>query len=858
MSTAASRPVCTTRACSGSEPIPYLGRRRPPPPVRQLLHMFFTTLKRIHIYLYLLAPTMHPLTIVTSVCALVHLSLTLGYCHCCPPLCSRDSNVTVQRHLDCIQLSTTPPTMDEEESFARLLSASTPAPRPTLFPSGSAGADQDPWANPFGATSGSGAGGGAGGAFGNTMDDAWGASTIPSIPADPNPAATATSPAAGQRERSPSPAFGGAAGDERPDPPSVIAARERQELAAATGGGGGFGGSSSAGWGAFDDPYSSTTAGWSPPPKATFGPQSPTSPTRSNRGAHSRQTSGAASQLGSPTSPKTAAAGASRALPAGLIDEELLAEHDPRASLTRAFVKSAPVAAPPASGPVAPQAHPTPEKKVYVFKPRAAVQHEIEREKPAAVRSSDPTAVPLPESAAVTPATSRPATPAVSSPPASSTLAPESVEHLSVSPLDTPATETDFGFRSLAIGGSGALAASNGSPGAAATRFGGRGWGAVDAEETPLSGDADGADPWNEGGSGGGGWGEPAVAAPAPMVDTDVATESEQVDDAPTPSPSQMSPSASSSRGSPRRSKLLSTPLFQISVSDPTKVGDPVRGHVVYTVRTKTTSPHYRRGEFSVLRRFSDFLWLYESLTSNNPGVIVPPVPDKHAFGRFQDQFIETRRVALQRCLTKITAHPILQLDPDLRLFLESDTFALDVKNRRMTPAEGTTSSGFMSSWTGPRYIETDEWFDQRKLYLDHLEGQLKGLSKSLDIASKARLDMATSMGEFADTAAVLAESDLGAAMCAALGRLADLARRERTTGEDQAKADVGQLLNLAEEYVRFIASVRLAFASRVRAYHAAQAADKEVQRLRKQREKDRVSGKPPASTMHELGEVRF
>lgn len=47
----------------------------------------------------------------------------------------------------------------------------------------------------------------------------------------------------------------------------------------------------------------------------------------------------------------------------------------------------------------------------------------------------------------------------------------------------------------------------------------------------------------------------------------------------------------------------------------------------------QTTSPHYRRAEFSVLRRFSDFLWLYEAVSSNNPGVVVPPVPDKHPFG---------------------------------------------------------------------------------------------------------------------------------------------------------------------------------------------------------------------------------
>lgn len=96
---------------------------------------------------------------------------------------------------------------------------------------------------------------------------------------------------------------------------------------------------------------------------------------------------------------------------------------------------------------------------------------------------------------------------------------------------------------------------------------------------------------------------------------------------------SPQSPPQHSPLRSPNRNRLLSQPLFQISISDPTKVGDPVRGYIVYTVTTRTTSPHYKRGEFSVLRRFSDFLWLSEAVSNNNPGVIVPPMPDKHAFG---------------------------------------------------------------------------------------------------------------------------------------------------------------------------------------------------------------------------------
>lgn len=49
--------------------------------------------------------------------------------------------------------------------------------------------------------------------------------------------------------------------------------------------------------------------------------------------------------------------------------------------------------------------------------------------------------------------------------------------------------------------------------------------------------------------------------------------------------------------------------------------------------------------------------------------------------GRFEDQFIETRRAALEKCLNKMANHPVLSLDPDLRLFLESESFEFEVRH---------------------------------------------------------------------------------------------------------------------------------------------------------------------------------
>ena len=43
----------------------------------------------------------------------------------------------------------------------------------------------------------------------------------------------------------------------------------------------------------------------------------------------------------------------------------------------------------------------------------------------------------------------------------------------------------------------------------------------------------------------------------------------------------------------------------------------------------QTNLPQYRWAEFSVIRRFSDFVWLRERLCERHAGTVVPPLPEK-------------------------------------------------------------------------------------------------------------------------------------------------------------------------------------------------------------------------------------
>ncbi|KAJ3504216.1 hypothetical protein NLJ89_g8051 [Agrocybe chaxingu] len=294
-------------------------------------------------------------------------------------------------------------------------------------------------------------------------------------------------------------------------------------------------------------------------------------------------------------------------------------------------------------------------------------------------------------------------------------------------------------------------------------------------------------------------------------------------------------------------------PVFVISVDDPQKVGDPIRSFTMYTVHTRTTSPLFNKSAFSVLRRYSDFLWLYETLSNNNPGVVVPPVPEKNPFGRFDDQFVRQRRMALEKCIQKTANHPVLGKDPDLKLFLESDTFSLDIKHRKAELAQerGGLIASIGQSIAGPRFYETDEvvlWFDRQKVYLDSLESQLRGLVKAIELVAKQRAELSVATGEFAQQVADLSAADVGKQLAQSLSGLADIERKAQELQSTQAEQDMSTLMAIggADEYARLINSVRLAFSSRIRVYHAWKNSEAELLRTKQTHEKNRAQGRIP------------
>ena len=82
--------------------------------------------------------------------------------------------------------------------------------------------------------------------------------------------------------------------------------------------------------------------------------------------------------------------------------------------------------------------------------------------------------------------------------------------------------------------------------------------------------------------------------------------------------------------------------MSSISVTNPSKITEKGRSYVMYTVSS---------GNDCVYRRYSDFTWLNKEISRQFPRESMPHLPEKQTLGRFDINFLETRRKQLERYL---------------------------------------------------------------------------------------------------------------------------------------------------------------------------------------------------------------
>uniref|UniRef100_A0A8D3ACQ9 Sorting nexin-2 n=2 Tax=Scophthalmus maximus TaxID=52904 RepID=A0A8D3ACQ9_SCOMX len=301
---------------------------------------------------------------------------------------------------------------------------------------------------------------------------------------------------------------------------------------------------------------------------------------------------------------------------------------------------------------------------------------------------------------------------------------------------------------------------------------------------------------------------------------------------------------------------------YNISIlnSDVCVLGDGMNAYVAYKVSTRTSLAMFRNKTFSVRRRFSDFLGLYEKLSvkQSHHGCIIPPPPEKSVVGMTKVkvgmddpssvEFVERRRAALERYLQRIVSHPSLLQDPDVREFLEREELPRAVNTQALSGAGFLKMINKASEAVNKMTIkmnESDTWFEDRFQEVENEEQQLRKLQAVVDSLVNHRKELCGNTAVFAKSMAMLGNSEDNTALSRALSQLAEVEDKMEQLHQEQAASDFFIFAELLGDYIRLLGAVRGCFDQRTRAWQRWQEAQSTLQKKRESEAKLLWANKP-------------
>uniref|UniRef100_A0A663M5H6 Sorting nexin-2 n=1 Tax=Athene cunicularia TaxID=194338 RepID=A0A663M5H6_ATHCN len=331
-------------------------------------------------------------------------------------------------------------------------------------------------------------------------------------------------------------------------------------------------------------------------------------------------------------------------------------------------------------------------------------------------------------------------------------------------------------------------------------------------------------------------------------LDSTQNSQKKELSKASNPAPS-LEVAASSSRNPPKSYEELEEEEQEdkfeltVGVSDPEKVGE------LKVLSCCTTSmPMFRSKQFSVKRRFSDFLGLYEKLSEKHAqnGFIVPPPPEKSLIGMTKvkvgkedsssAEFLEKRRAALERYLRRVVSHPTMLQDPDVREFLEKEELPRAVGTQTLSGAgilkmfnKATDAVSKMTI----KMNESDIWFEEKLQEVECEDQRLRKLHAVVETLVNHRKELALNTAQFAKSLAMLGSSEDNTALSRALSQLAEVEEKIEQLHQEQANNDFFLLAELLGDYIRLLSVVRGAFDQRMKTWQRWQDAQTMLQKKR-------------------------
>uniref|UniRef100_A0A8C9Z9Q0 Sorting nexin-2 n=1 Tax=Sander lucioperca TaxID=283035 RepID=A0A8C9Z9Q0_SANLU len=277
-----------------------------------------------------------------------------------------------------------------------------------------------------------------------------------------------------------------------------------------------------------------------------------------------------------------------------------------------------------------------------------------------------------------------------------------------------------------------------------------------------------------------------------------------------------------------------------VAVTNPEKIGDGMNAYVAYKVSTRTSLAMFRSKTFSVRRRYSDFLGLYEKLSVKQSlhGCIIPPPPEKSVVGMTKVkvgmddpssvEFVERRRAALERQGSIHLPRAVSTQALSGAGFLKMINKASDAVNKMTI-----------------KMNESDTWFEDKFQEVENEEQQLRKLQAVVDSLVNHRKELCGSTAVFAKSMAMLGNSEDNTALSRALSQLAEVEDKMEQLHQEQAASDFFIFAELLADYIRLLGAVRGCFDQRVRAWQRWQEAQSTLQKKREAEAKLLWANKP-------------
>lgn len=312
---------------------------------------------------------------------------------------------------------------------------------------------------------------------------------------------------------------------------------------------------------------------------------------------------------------------------------------------------------------------------------------------------------------------------------------------------------------------------------------------------------------------------------------------------APVPPPSKPPPPAPQNAQQQQRVKPEDAASY-ITVSDPVQHAEGVNKYTSYRidVRPQGADLSQTQGFTAVLRRYSDFVWLFEKLHDERAGAIVPPLPEKKPTGRFNPQFIEDRRRSLERFLRRVAVHPELQGCNCVDTFLRADdvTFHAAKHSKNNVVLQQSTMMGSMVPGAPPQlmpkpkkegfkrwFAETktsisgdlvrspdDELFEEIQRYVHGLDSQMKNVQKQASALVVKGKEIANGLFEFGLAFNLLGQSEADA-LGDALGKVGETADRLSVLSAEHADREASEFEDPLVDIIKTIHSVKMALQKR-------------------------------------------